>query len=117
MAQANVAFSILLEVPCIVIFVLKLDCAMNDQSSTFRKIDAWAYGKPGGSGALGSYDSTVRHVDHAAWHGANTVVHAVKETFTNVGTIGDGKGWNYPGTNHQAGRFADHLKGIDPYKK
>ena len=98
-------------------FVIKLSFAMNDQSNTFRKIDTWAYGKPGGSGALGSYDSTARHIDHAAWHGANTVVHAVKETFTNVATIGDGKGWNYPGTAHQAGRCADHVKGIDPYKK
>eukprot|EP00931_Biecheleriopsis_adriatica_P090939 TRINITY_DN64845_c0_g1_i1.p2 TRINITY_DN64845_c0_g1~~TRINITY_DN64845_c0_g1_i1.p2 ORF type:complete len:103 (+),score=20.39 TRINITY_DN64845_c0_g1_i1:38-310(+) len=90
---------------------------MDDQNSFFRKVDTWAFGQPGGSGALRSYDSTARHVTHAGWHGLNTAVHAVKETCTNVATIGDGKGWNYPGTKHQASRCADHAKGIDPYKK
>mmetsp|Transcript_13404 Transcript_13404/g.27028 ORF Transcript_13404/g.27028 Transcript_13404/m.27028 type:complete len:91 (+) Transcript_13404:87-359(+) len=90
---------------------------MNDQNSLFRKVDRWAYGTPGGSGALASYDSTARHIDHAAWHSANTVVHAVKETAKNIATIGDGKGLDYSGTKFQAGRVADHVKGIDPYKK
>jgi len=91
---------------------------MNDQSSTFRKVDRWAYGsKPGESGALGAYNSPARHVDHAAWHGINTAVHAVKETAVGLGTcnVKTGCSFDYSGTKHQADRTASHAKGIDPY--
>ena len=94
-----------------------LSAAMNDQNSCARKIDTWAFGSPGGAGAVRSYDSTARHAVHGAWHSANTVAHAVTETATNIATIGDGKGWNYPGTAHQAQRAGDHFQGVDPYKK
>merc|ERR1712228_1114700 len=84
---------------------------MDDQSSTFRKVDRWAYGtKPGESGALGAYNSNARHVDHATWHGINTVVHAVKETAVGLGTcnVKTGCSFDYSGTKHQADRTASH---------
>lgn len=83
---------------------------MNDQNSFSRKIDTWAYGtKSGDKGAIGTYDRNGRHVDRAVWHGINTAVTAVKETAT--GKV------DYAGTKHQAKRCADHVKGVDPYKK
>jgi len=85
---------------------------MDNQNTTWRKVDRYFWGDDKNRGKIGDMDSYSRATVHKGWHSLNCAVTAVKETVT-------GK-WDYKGTQYEAGRVAYHnqqqRKGLSPFR-